>query len=98
MSLFVVVRERGISSKAVAKDAIEDEEGAVSRLDGGLRVDVDDTTDRASGSRSRFERVESLVRRRRLSSSLLLLDEPELPVNLLHMMLERSRGARMRCY
>lgn len=86
--LFVVARERGISSKAVVKEAIEDAEGAVSRLDevdvDGLRVVEDDTTERASGSR--LERVESLVRRRRLSSSLLLLEAAELPVNLLHMM------------
>jgi hypothetical protein len=89
----VLARERGISSKAVAKDAIE--EGAVSRRElEGLRVEVDDTTDRASASRSRFERVESLVRRRRPSSSLLLLEALELPVNRLHMMLERSQGAR----
>jgi hypothetical protein len=95
MFVFVVVRERGISSKAVAKEAIE--EGAVSRRE-GLRVDGDDTTDRESASRSRFERVESLVRRRRLSSSLVLLEAAELPVNLLHMMLDGSRGARVRCY
>ena len=94
--LFVFVRGGGISSKAVAKDPIE--EGAVSRRElEGLRVDVDDTTDRESASRSRFERVESLVRRRRLSSSLLLLEAAEL-VNLLHMMPERYQGAGMRCY
>lgn len=69
------------------KEAIEDAEGAESRLDvDGLRVVDDDTTERASGSR--LERVESLVRRRRLSSSLLLLEAAELPVNLLHMMVE----------
>ena len=77
-----------MSSKAVVKEAMELDEGAASRRDveEGLRVDVDDTMDRVSGSRSRFERVESLVRRRRLSSSLLLLEAAELPVNLLHMM------------
>jgi hypothetical protein len=88
-----------MSSKAVAKDAME--EGAGSRRD-GFRVDVDETTDRMSELLSRFERVESLVRWRRLSSSLSLLgaDEPLslLPVNLLHMMLDRLRGARARRY
>jgi hypothetical protein len=88
LALFVVARERGISSKAVVKEAIEEADGAVSRLElDGLRVVDDDTTERASDSRSRLERVESLVRRRRLSSSLLLLEAAELPVNLLHMML-----------
>jgi hypothetical protein len=87
--LFVGARERGISSKAVVKEAIEDDEGAVSRREvEGLRVVDEDTTERASGSRSRLERVESLVRRRRLSSSLVLFEAAELPVNLLHMVLE----------
>lgn len=85
-----------MSSKAVTNDAIE--EGAVSRRD-GLRVEVDETTDRASKSLSRFERVESPVRRRRLSSSLSLLEAEEplslLPVNLLHMMLGQWRGSRV---
>jgi hypothetical protein len=87
--LFVVARERGISSKAVVKEAIEEADGAVSRLElDGLRVVADDTTERASDSWSRLERVESLGRRRRrLSSSLLLLEAAELPVNRLHMML-----------
>ena len=93
-----MARERGISSKAVVNEAIDDDDGAVSRLElGGLRAVDDDTTERASGSRSRLERVESLVRRRRLSSSLLLLEAAELPVNLLHMMLGGCcvlRGAR----
>jgi hypothetical protein len=88
-----------MSSKAVAKDAMP--EGAGSRRD-GFRVDVDETTDRMSELLSRFERVESLVRWRRLSSSLSLLgaDEPLslLPVNLLHMVLDRLRGARGRGY
>jgi hypothetical protein len=88
-----------MSSKAVANDAME--EGAGSRRD-GFRVDVDETTDRMSELLSRFERVESLVRWRRLSSSLSLLgaDEPLslLPVNLLHMVLVRLRGARGRRY
>jgi hypothetical protein len=83
-----------MSSKAVAKDAIE--EGTGSRRD-GFRVDVDETTDLVSASLSRFERVDSLVRRRRLSSSLSFgADEPLslLPVNLLHMMLNRLGRAR----
>jgi hypothetical protein len=87
---------RGMSSKAVAKDAME--EGGPSRRE-GLRVDVDETTDRKSESLSRFVRVDSLVRRRRLSSSLSFgADEPLslLPVNLLHMMLKQSKGARVR--
>jgi len=77
-----------MSSKAVAKDAIE--EGAGSRRD-GFRVDVDETTDLVSASLSRLERVESLVRWRRLSSSVCFgADEPLslLPVNLLHMVLD----------
>jgi hypothetical protein len=84
-----VALARDGSSKAVAKDAIE--EGAVERVD-GLRVDVDETTERPSASLSRFERVESLVRFLRLSSrSLLEAVEPTslLPVILPHMMLIR---------
>ena len=89
-----------MSSKAVVKEAMELDEGAASRRDveEGLRVDVDDTMDRVSGSRSRFERVESLVRRRRLSSSLLLLEAAELPVNLLHMVVDVAQGVWVRCY
>lgn len=81
---------RGMSSKAVAKDAID--EGAVSRRE-GLRVEVEETTDRRSESLSRLERVESVVGRRRRSSSLSLFEADEplslLPVNLLHMMRNR---------
>ena len=79
---------------------MELDDGAASRRDveEGLRVDVDDTMDRVSGSRSRFERVESLVRRRRLSSSLLLLEAAELPVNLLHMVVDVAQGVWVRCY
>jgi hypothetical protein len=83
-------------SNAVAKDAIE--EGAVSRRD-GFRVEVDETTDLRSESLSRFARVDSLGRRRRPSSSLSLgADEPLslLPVNLLHMVLDRLGRVRVR--
>ena len=66
------------------------EEGALSVRREGLRVEVEETTDlvSASRSRSRLERVVS-VRRRRVSSSLSLgADEPLslLPVKRLHMM------------
>lgn len=102
--VFVVARERGISSKAVANDTI-DEPAVSRRVLGGLRVDVEETTDLVSpaASRSRFERVESLVRRRRLSSSLELLEAADVPVNLLHMMKNQSQwwwcvGIRVHCW
>lgn len=77
-----------MSSNAVVKEAVD--EGAVSRRETeGLRVDVEETTERVSGSRSRsrLERVESLVvvRRRRASSSFGDCETPEEPVSLLHM-------------
>jgi hypothetical protein len=73
------------------------DEGAVSRRD-GFRVDVDETTERVSVLLSRFARVDSLVRRRRLSSLSFEADEPPspLPVNLLHMLLDRLGWARVR--
>jgi len=90
----VGARERGMSSKAVANEAMVEGVLSVRRVD-GLRVEVEDTTDLMSESRSRFERVVSLRRRRTSSSSRFGADEPlsPLPVNLLHMMLGQSRGA-----
>jgi hypothetical protein len=69
----------------------------VSRRD-GFRVDVDETTERVSALLSRFARVDSLVRRRRLSSLSFDADEALslLPVNLLHMLLDRLGWARER--
>jgi hypothetical protein len=72
------------------------EEGAASRRE-GFRVDVDETVDRMSESVSRFARVDSLGRRRRTSASLSFeMYEPLslLPVNLLHMMLDRMGEVR----
>jgi hypothetical protein len=81
-----------MSSKAVVKEAVED--GAVSRREiEGLRVEVDETTERVSGSR--LERVESPVRRRRASSSLELCEADELPVNRLHMVMDAAQRARV---
>jgi hypothetical protein len=67
----------------------------------GLRVEAEDTTDLEPESRSRFDRVVSLRRRRPSSSSLFFAaDEPLslLPVNLLHMMPAGARGANVRVY
>lgn len=88
-------RGRGaMSSRAVLNEAVD--EAAVSRRElEGLRVDVDETRERVSGSlsRSRLERVESMERRRRGSSSLLVCDAAEAPVSLLHMMAEAAQWA-----
>lgn len=84
-----------MSSRAVAKEAVE--EGAVSRRElDGFRVDVDETTERVSGSR--LERVDSLVRRRRASSSLEDCEAAEVPVRRLHMMMDAAQRARAWCY
>lgn len=100
--MFGAARERGMSSNAVVKEAVD--EGAVSRLESeGLRVDVEETTERVSGSRSRsrLERVESLVvvvRRRRASSSFGDCEAPEEPVSLLHMVAMCAQRMRVGCY
>jgi hypothetical protein len=83
----------------VANEAIE---GALSVRREGLRVEVEETTDLVSASRSRSRsRLERVVseRRRRASSSLSLgADEPLsfLPVNRLHMMCDGA-GGRCEC-
>jgi hypothetical protein len=85
-----------MSSKAVANEVME--EGALSVRREGLRVEVEETTDLVSASRSRSRsRLERAVsgRRRRVSSSLSLgADEPLsfLPVSRLHMMCDRAGG------
>jgi hypothetical protein len=90
-----------MSSKAVAYEAMVEGVLSLRRVD-GLRVEADDTTERRSESRSRsrFDRVASLRRRRVSSSSFFGADEPLslLPVNLLHMMLGRARGASVWAY
>jgi hypothetical protein len=89
-----------MSSKAVANEVME--EGALSVRREGLRVEVEETTDLVSASRSRSRsRLERVVseRRRRVSSSLSLgADEPLsfLPVNRLHMIV-MERGGRCGC-
>lgn len=85
-----------MSSKAVAKDAIED--GAVSRRE-GFRVEVEETTERISESLSRLVRVESLFLRRRSSSlSLLEAEDEPVPVSLLHMMDVWGGGVKVNDY
>jgi ribosomal protein L30/L7E len=64
----------------------------------GLRVDVDETTERGSSSRSRLERdVVVLLRLRRPSSSSFFADEPPslLPVSRVHLVQVGALGTQL---